>query len=300
MRRREDAGVNGSGRPNPRQLAAVGRDPLAYDDPMTRVLDLDATSSGALRWLGYGLAAVALLLGLMVGVRALGLLLALTDRAPPAASGAQEVDVVRDEPPPPPPEAPPVAPEPKPEPAPPPPRALPHEAPPPPPAPAQAGKVLAQEPDPNEPVDLTGNTFVSGNSDSYAGGVTAANGTNKVAVRGITAPNGVSGRLPAASPTGVESGPDRSRPPSVENVDWGSAPFPSEADTAQIDEAYVTLEIEIRPDGTPSSVRVVKDPGNGFGREARRFALSKRFIPALDRAGQAMTSTKMVNVHYTR
>src|SRR5579859_3731986 len=47
------------------------------------------------------------------------------------------------------------------------------------PAPAQAGKILAQEADPDAPVDLTGQTFVTGNAESYAGGVTASTGTSK-------------------------------------------------------------------------------------------------------------------------
>ena len=46
------------------------------------------------------------------------------------------------------------------------------------PAPAQAGKILTQEPDPDAPVDLTGQGFVTGNAETYAGGVTASNGTS--------------------------------------------------------------------------------------------------------------------------
>src|SRR6185312_1876010 len=114
----------------------------------------------------------------------------------------------------------------------PPPRAW-HEAPPPPPPPAQAAKVLTQEPDPNEPVDLTGNTIVQGNADSYAGGTTMTNGTSARAVRSLASPQGVPGGTgaPTAKPTSVV---DHSRVAMPLNTDW-NAPFPPEADTAQID-----------------------------------------------------------------
>jgi protein TonB len=265
------------------------------DDPMSKVLGLDANTSGPLRWLGYYLGALALLLGLMVTARVATLVVqsmdaqAQTVQAPP-----QEIEVMREEPPPPPP-----APteEAKPEPEPPPVKATPHEAPPPPAAPAQAARVLAQEPDPNDPVDLTGNTIVQGNADAYAGGTTMTNGTSTRAVRGLASPSGVpSGTgAPEAKPTG----PDRSRAASVGGTEW-NAPFPPEADTAQIDEAYVTLQIDLRADGTPSSVRILTDPGNGFGREARRYALTQRFQPALDHEGNAIPSTFKTRVHFSR
>ena len=94
-----------------------------------------------------------------------------------------DIDLTPPPPPPPPPEA---IPEPEPEPKPPPPppaAAPPTTPPPPPPAAAEAGKVLTQDPDPNEPVDLTADGFVSGTGDRFAGGVTAATGTSKTAVQ---------------------------------------------------------------------------------------------------------------------
>ena len=48
-------------------------------------------------------------------------------------------------------------------------------APPPPPPPAaKAGKVLTAPEDPNAPLDMTGDGFVTGDGDAYVGGVTAA------------------------------------------------------------------------------------------------------------------------------
>jgi protein TonB len=233
-----------------------------------------------------------------VSVRIFGLLLAMTDRAIPPAAAPQEIEVIRDEPPPPPP--PPAPEEAKPEPTPPPPpKATPHE-PPPPPAPAQAAKVLTQEPNPNEPVDLTGNTIVSGNADTYAGGVTAANGTSPVPVRSLTSPHGVPGGTGAPQAPPAPVGPDRSRIASMGSHEW-DCPFPPEADTAQVDDAYVLLEIELRPDGSPAAVRVIKDPGNGFGRQARAYALKwAHYQTALDHDGVPVGRTFRANVHFTR
>ena len=89
-----------------------------------------------------------------------------------------------------------------------------------------------------------------------------ANGTSKRAVRDLASPVGVPGGTGAPQPK--PPGPDRSRPASVGGTEW-NCPFPPEADTAQMDEAYVTLQVDVRPDGTPGAVRVVTDPGSGVG-----------------------------------
>lgn len=287
--------VNGSGRLAVGSLATAGGTALPYSDPMARVFALDAESSSTARWVGYLLGAIALMMGLTVAVRIVGLLIAMTNVAPAAAAVAQEIDVVHDEAPPPP--QPTAEPE-KPEPAP-PPRAAPHEPPPPPPAPAQAAKVLTQEPDPNEPVDLTGNTFVSGNADVPIGGATSVNGTSKTQ-RAAAAATGVAGGTAAPSATGAVAGPDLSRKPSVGDADWSNCPFPPEADTAQIDDTYVTVSVEVRPDGSPARVHVVKEPGYGFGREAVKYAMGKHFVPALDREGHPIAGTATVRLHFTR
>ena len=261
---------------------------------MSKVLGLDAQSSGPLAWLGYYLGAIALLLGLMVTARVVTLLLETMNAQAQAIEVApQEIEVMKEDAPPPPPAPEETA---KAEEPPPPVKAAPRE-PPPAAAPAQAARVLAQEPDPNEPVDLTGNTIVQGNADAYAGGTTSANGTTTRAVRSLASPQGVPGGTgaPAAKPTG----PDRSRTASVGGTEW-NAPFPPEADTAQIDEAYVTLQIDVRADGSASAVQVISDPGNGFGREARRYALTQHFQPAQDHDGNPIAGTIKTRVHFSR
>jgi protein TonB len=215
-----------------------------------------------------------------------------------SASAPSEIEI-QDEPPPPPPPAP-SAEEAKPEPAaPPPPHVVPKEAPPP-PAPAQAATVLTAAPDPNDPVDLTGNTIVQGNADAYAGGFTASNGTNANAVHALPSPTGVPGGTGPVQAPPVQ-GPDRSRLASPGSTDWSNCPFPVESDTAQIDDARVMIQVDVRTDGSPAAVKVLTDPGNGFGREARRCAMNKRYPSALDHDGNPIAgTTKPFWVHFSR
>jgi protein TonB len=275
-------------------LAAAAGAPGGYD-PMSKVLALDEKTSSVAAWFGFMSSGTLLMVGLMALVLVVAWLRSI--HALPLADETEEIEVVKEElpPPPPPPQA---EPEQKPEPAP-PPRALPHEPPPPAAAPAQAAKVLTAEPDPNDPVDLTGNTIVTGNADYYAGGVTAANGTSKNAVTGVTSPHGVPGGTGSAVAP-PPPGPDRSRPPSLAGGAQWNCPFPPESDSAQIDEAYVTVQIDVRADGSPGAVRVVSDAGNGFGREARQCAMGKRYQTALDHDGNAIPGSFKVKVHFSR
>jgi protein TonB len=287
------AGANGASM----AFAAVSSDVALLDDPMSRVLGMDSGVTGVGAWFGFTSGGTLVMVALMALASVVAWMHTAQAMAPDAPS---EVDIVREEAPPPPP---PPAPEPehKAEPAAPPPRPAPHEAAPPPaPPPAQAGKVLTAEPDPNEPVDLTGNTIVTGNADSYAGGTTSANGTNATAVRGPAAVRGAPASTGTAAPEPAPAGPDRSRPAALGGgKDW-NCPFPPEADAAQIDEARVTLQLHVVADGTADDVTVLKDPGNGFGRVARQCALRQRHSPALDHDGNSIASTFKVVVHFTR
>jgi periplasmic protein TonB len=212
-----------------------------------------------------------------------------------------EMDIIK-EPPPPPPEEVKPAPEPEAEPE----KPVPvKETPPPaaPPQPAEAAKVLTADPQPSEgPVDLT-NTFVTGSGSTYAGGTTSSDGTSKTAVYN-----------PAAAPTGVPGGTgtgpappaprkdDKSRAPGLlGSVDWNDCPFPGEADAEQIDQAFVLIQVKVKPDGSPENVSVVQDPGHGFGREARKCAMRKKYSQGLDPDGNAIGgTTKPFRVRFER
>jgi protein TonB len=210
-----------------------------------------------------------------------------------------EVDLVKEPEPPPPPEEK----EPEPEPEKPvakePPR--PEEAPP--PVPAQAAKVLTAEPKPEEgPVDLT-NSFVTGSGSTYAGGTTSSEGTSKVAVYNPAAtPKGVPGGTGSGAPVPPPHKEDRSRAPGLlGSVDWNDCPFPGEADAEQIDQAFVLIQVKVKPDGLPESVTVLSDPGHGFGREARKCAMRKRYSQGLDVDGNAIGgATKPFRVRFER
>jgi|HubBroStandDraft_1064217.scaffolds.fasta_scaffold07026_4 periplasmic protein TonB len=258
----------------------------AYDDPMAKVLGLDSESSwGPARWLGYGLGGALAMCLAGAGAYALALFVSSTN--PRSASAPQEIDVQEEAPAPPPP--PPTAkPEEKPE----APRAVAHEAPPPPPA--QAGKVLTRAPDPNEPVDLTNDTFVTGNADGYVGGVTAANGTSKTPVRELAPVE------KPAPPAPARPAVDRSRPAALAGGLQWDCDFPDEANANQIDDAYVTIAVHVKSDGTVENVSVTSDPGHGFARMARTCAQAKHFDPACDRDGNPIEATKSFRIHFSR
>src|SRR5690606_14292640 len=137
---------------------------------------------------------------------------------------------------------------------------------------AEAGKVLTAEPDPNEPLDLTGDVgFLTGSGERYVGGVTAAQGRSKKAVYDQKArPDGVLGGK-GKQPVKVTPKKDLSRPPMVlDKAALTRCPFPPEADVEQINYMRVPTVVTIGADGKPQSVAILNDPGYGFGRNARR------------------------------
>lgn len=172
-----------------------------------------------------------------------------------------------------------------------------------PPAPAQAAKVLTADPDPNEPLDLTDQGFVSGDGDRFAGGVTSATGTSKTAVRDTNAkPGGVVGgkgtAAPAPPPPPKE---DLSRPATPASRSWNDCGFPAEADAEQIDFMRVSISVTVGTDGRAQSVTVLKDPGYGFGNQARQCALRKTYNVGINAEGKpVVTTTPPFFVTFTR
>ncbi len=259
-------------------------------DPMKAVLTLGQVE-GMGGWMAASMGMLLIALwGLLLWTRR------IDDEIHTRLVGVYDVELKDETPPPPPPPEPEEKPEPVARPT--PPKAA--ETPPPPAAAAQAGKVLTADPDPNAPVDLT-NTIITGNADAFAGGTTMSNGTSGTAVRGdVVSPKGVpGGKGTVAQDNPVQAGPDRSRAVGLVNQDW-HCPFPPEADTDQIDEARVELEISVSADGAPVKVRILSDPGHGFGREASRFAMRERYKPALDHDGNPIPGVKRVSVHFSR
>jgi len=167
------------------------------------------------------------------------------------------------------------------------------------PAAARAGAVLTAAPDPNAPVDFDG--IISGTGETFAGGNTSAAGTSDTAVRGrAVAVGGVPGGSGKAA-AGPAVGVDRTRVAGVAgSKDW-NCPFPPEADSEQIDQAFPTIQVAVRADGTPERVTVLSDPGHGFGRAATRCAMQQRFETALDHDGTPIPGlTKSLRVRFER
>jgi protein TonB len=200
-----------------------------------------------------------------------------------------DIDTAPPPPPPPPPEK---EPEQEPEKAPPPPPQAANEPPPPPPAPAEAGKVLTSDPDPDAPVDLTGDGFVTGNGE-FRGGITSAAGTAKTAVRDIKAqPSGVPGGTGTA-PAPVAKAPEQDLSETARPIgtSWSDCGFPAEAQLDGVEFGIVKLVVTVNPDGRAKSVTILSDPGSGFGNHARQCAMRRTFKPALDKFGQAVVSS---------
>ncbi len=174
----------------------------------------------------------------------------------------------------------------------------------PPPAAAKAGNVLTAPVDPSAPVDFTGDGFVTGNADSYVGGVTAAAGTASAPTYN---PNAVAGGTPGSTgtgkaPTAAKQAVDLSKGASVLSASsWSSCPFPPEADVDQVDFASVSIVVTVREDGTPRSVQILNDPGHGFGRAARLCALSQKYAAARDKDSNPVVGvTPPFRVTFTR
>ena len=161
-----------------------------------------------------------------------------------------------------------------------------------PPPPAQAGAVVAQAVDPNQPVDLTGNIFIQGTASTYAGGVTTSSGTSTAAVH--------TRKVAPAAPPGVSTAPSRARSVQLEEEDW-SCPWPPEADDERIDEQTAVVQVVVDADGRAESAVVLADPGFGFGHAAVECARRARYTPALDSEGQPIRSkSPPLRVRFTR
>src|SRR3984957_21327109 len=95
-------GVNGAARAQVPSFAVAGA-PAFDDDPMSKVLGLDAKTSGLLAWFGFTSAGTLLLLWLMA--LALGVAWWRATHVSRSRDATEEIEILRDEPPPPPPPA---------------------------------------------------------------------------------------------------------------------------------------------------------------------------------------------------
>jgi protein TonB len=144
-----------------------------------------------------------------------------------------------------------------------------------------AAAVLAQEAD---PVDLTGEPYVTATAHAYNTGITGSSGT---AVR------------PADVGTQAET-IDASSTVSLESHAW-SCPWPGEADAERIDEQTVVIRVVVDAAGNAESATVLSDPGHGFGTAAVSCAMQTRFTPARDPKGTPIRArSPPIRVRFTR
>lgn len=164
-----------------------------------------------------------------------------------------------------------------------------------PPAPAEAGEVVTAAPEAGEIADFTDFDITTGEGESYAGGVTASDGTNKSAVH-----SGSVDRDGSPSDAEVAKPPQNlARSPRPKSNQW-DCPWPEKADALSIDRQKVPLRAVVNTDGTLKSVEILSDPGFGFGEAARRCASSQSFLPALDEQGHPYPVTAPITVEFER
>ena len=161
------------------------------------------------------------------------------------------------------------------------------------PQPSAAAQVLTRSDEPSDALDLL-DTIVTGPATTFSA---HSSGRSSGTPAPTAAPSG-SGERRSQSNDVV--GPDRSRPASLAGGFAWTCPFPPEADVADVDRADVSLRIDIDASGRARQLRVVSDPGHGFGAAAQACAAQKHYTPGLDRDGNPVASTLAVRVRFVR
>ncbi len=158
---------------------------------------------------------------------------------------------------------------------------------------AKAAQILAKTDD--NVLDFE-NVFTVGSSERYTGGNTLSKGTNdkppdtpKVAATGVA----------AAPPPQIVS-VDLSRTATLAGSGEWRCPFPPEADSDSVDEASAIIEVIVGATGKAQTANILQDPGHGFGREARSCAMRESYVPALDKSGNPVASSKKFRVKFER
>jgi len=177
------------------------------------------------------------------------------------------------------------------------------------PAAARAGRVLTSGDE-----SVADFSIVQGNAERYAGGVSAATGTSKVAVTdpraegaGVIPPRAARAGTPSSTPKAApRPPPPRALPPSRAtpavpvSQSWSCA-FPPEADQNQVNYARVLIAVTVSAAGRATNVVLLSDPGDGFGRAARSCAFRQRFVPPRGPDGNPTTGTTApFHVTFTR
>lgn len=176
------------------------------------------------------------------------------------------------------------------------------------PAAAKAAPLLTANDDPKSAKDDEPVSFVSDpNGTTYGSGVVAKGGTADVGANGAKAGGVTSGTGNSTTPTAkalatgeaLVPASDLSRAPSLPGADVCKGFFPASADD---DVATVSLVVVVKPSGDVASASIASEApkAQGFGQAARSCLLTKRFIPALDQSGKAVSTATKVTVRFSR
>lgn len=161
-----------------------------------------------------------------------------------------------------------------------------------PPAAGQAGKVVAQAPAPDAPLDMTNFSIAVGQGNAYVGGLTASSGTSARAVSDGLATG--AGRGPPHGTANLSS------PAIPARKDW-ACPWPDEEQSADIKEVRVRIRVGVDRDGHPNSVEAIDNPSPAFAQAAKRCALGENYRGARDAAGNSIASlSPSLTVHFYR
>jgi protein TonB len=106
-------------------------------------------------------------------------------------------------------------------------------------------------------------------------------------------------QLPVAGAGGEGTAPELSRPPSLGEADPCRGFFPARA---QADRGEVRLKVRVEADGKVRMVTLARETpsAQGFGPAARDCLMSKRFSPALDKAGLPVAVVSPVTIRFSR
>jgi len=160
-----------------------------------------------------------------------------------------------------------------------------------PPPPAQAGKLVAVQPESS--LDFTDQSIVTADHAKFAGGVTAPSGTNTDAVRTSTVD-------PNARPGGPQGEGSLARSVRLPARNW-HCPWPKEAEMLGITEQTVVIRVMVDETGASKTVTLLADPGHGFGNATVACARTAKFEPARDEDGRPYAATSPpIRVRFTR
>jgi len=144
--------------------------------------------------------------------------------------------------------------------------------------------------EPGAPAESAPLDFTTGSGPVYSGAAVHGGATEAI---GTPVPSSTSAQHGGAAPDLLR------RAALAGGLDW-RCPFPGEADAAGVDDAVATLAITVDAAGKPGKIAVLRDPGYGFGRAARRCALARNYRPGLDAAGRPTAGALVVHVRFVR